>query len=51
MYGLKQAAILAYKQVSGLLKKAGYYPLVDLWECGDITPDQPSLVCVSMILA
>ena len=28
MYGLKQAAILAYKQVSGLLKKAGYYPLI-----------------------
>ena len=28
MYGLKQAAILAYNQVSSLLKAADYYPIV-----------------------
>ena len=28
MYGLKQAAVLAYTQVSSLLKKAGYQPIV-----------------------
>ena len=28
MYGLKQAAILAYTQVSTLLKKAGYQPII-----------------------
>ena len=28
MYGLKQAAVLAYRQVSTLLKKAGYIPII-----------------------
>ena len=45
MYGLKQAAILAYTQVSSLLKKSGYQPIfgsLGMWKYNT----RKTLVCL-----
>ena len=51
MYGLKQAAVLAYNHLVQHLASSGYQPALSPTDCGNITPAEQSFAFVLTILA